>query len=121
MTNYTVKLSQADLNMIFRGLTAWCSEQSREGNSEGTNETREFYNWLDSQTIMRAPLSNDVVWMKNDKEDFIQYASGRVIRWQCSRDIKYSTRATPDDGICLYVGSSFKDAVLALPQNAIYR
>jgi hypothetical protein len=121
MTNYTVKLSKADLNMIFRGLASWCGEQSNQGNPEGANETRELYNRLGAQTILRAPLHNEPVWMKDRDQHFIQYASGRVIRWQLSRGTGYSTRATPDDGICLYMGDNFSDAVLALPQNAIHR
>lgn len=121
MTNHTVTLSQADLNMIFRGLASWCGEQSRAGNPEGANETRELYNRLGIQTVMRAPLHSEPVWMKDGSQDFIQYASGRVIRWHLSRGTAYSTRATPDDGACLYMGASFNDAVLALPQNAIAR
>lgn len=122
MKTFTVKLSQADLNMIFRGLASWGGEQSREGNPEGANETRELYNRLGSQTMLRAPLAAEPTWLEGaGGTHFIQYASGRVTRHDCSRGLAYSTRATPDDGVCLYMGCSFKDAVLALPQNAIHR
>lgn len=121
MTDYTVKLSKADLNLIFLGLASWCGEQSREGNPEGANETRKLYNRIGAQTLMRAPLPPEPTWLESGKTQFIQYQSGRVVRWHASRGTVYSTRATPDDGVCLYVGTNFNDAVLALPQNAIHR